>query len=165
MMLLRLLPLALIIGCASESPAPTPPTARSPEALSFDAFPLVGDSETPRGTPLAREPLSEMPDRAREAMVPTAEANYAGTYAVVSWGCGTLCVLYAVLDTETTELVGTFQTPLDVVYRTDSRLLLVNPPSVPVPEPTPGLSDSVRTHTQAFVLREGVLYDLGARPR
>lgn len=54
--------------------------------------------------------------------------NFAGHYTVVSWGCGTMCAQFVIIDAETGTIFNPeqgFETGIE--YRLDSRLLVLNP--------------------------------------
>ncbi len=56
-------------------------------------------------------------------------ANFAGSYTIVSWGCGTSCQMHAILSTKTGKVLHWFDTCGGEKYWMDSRLLIVNPDS------------------------------------
>ncbi len=55
--------------------------------------------------------------------------NFAGHYTVVRWGCGTDCTGFAIVDAQTGK-VGFLQpdAAIDLDYRLDSDLLVIDPP-------------------------------------
>ena len=57
--------------------------------------------------------------------------EFAGHYAVASWGCGTSCQLHAIIDLQSGAVyMRDLQTALDVEYRVDSRLFIMNKPEL-----------------------------------
>lgn len=57
------------------------------------------------------------------------EANFAGRYRIVEWGCGTECQTGAIIELKTGKLVMLPTSEWGRLYRPDSRLLVENPPS------------------------------------
>jgi hypothetical protein len=53
--------------------------------------------------------------------------NFAGSYTIVSWGCGTNCLQSVILGTETGKVLAWFNSCGDPTYGKESRLLVVNP--------------------------------------
>ena len=57
--------------------------------------------------------------------------NFAGYFTVVSWGCGTECQIFAIVDAKTGNVYfPDFGSELGQEFHIDSNLLVVNPPSV-----------------------------------
>ena len=57
--------------------------------------------------------------------------QFAGQYAVASWGCGTSCQFHAIIDVKSGAVYMTdLQTALGVEYRIDSRLFIKNRPEL-----------------------------------
>ena len=86
-----------------------------------------------QGQPAVVEPPAESTDwrfvEALEYWVPQGP-NFAGTYTVVTWGCGTLCQAFAIVNAQT----GTLFQPKEVSevglkFQINSRLLIINPPN------------------------------------
>lgn len=55
--------------------------------------------------------------------------NFAGNYCFVDWGCGSGCQQSAVIDARTGIIYKGPDASLGYDFKTDSRLLIVNPPS------------------------------------
>jgi len=55
--------------------------------------------------------------------------NFAGKYSVATWGCGSGCQESTIIDLQTGKISAFgIQSDLDVSYKKDSRLFIVNPP-------------------------------------
>ncbi|PRY12359.1 hypothetical protein CLV24_108103 [Pontibacter ummariensis] len=57
-----------------------------------------------------------------------AGVNFAGSYTVVTVGCGSSCQLHYVVDRETGKVLDKLQSSVGADYRPDSRLFVLNPP-------------------------------------
>ena len=55
-------------------------------------------------------------------------ANFAGHYTFVYWGCGSACAMSKVIDRRDGKIYDSPQTMLGYDFRANSRLLVVNPP-------------------------------------
>ncbi len=53
--------------------------------------------------------------------------NLAGQYTVVTWGCGSQCRQFVILDAESGRITDGFTTLWGVEHRVDSELVIVNP--------------------------------------
>lgn len=53
-------------------------------------------------------------------------ANFAGSYTIVSWGCGTSCEMHAILNTKNGKYLHSFNSSGEVDYRVNSRLLILD---------------------------------------
>jgi len=53
--------------------------------------------------------------------------NFAGKYALTSWGCGSLCEIVALVDLQYGKVVFGPYTPLGYSFTNNSKLLIVNP--------------------------------------
>lgn len=53
--------------------------------------------------------------------------NFAGVLTVVTWGCGTNCMVVAILSAESGTILSSLQTCGGLDYRLDSTLLISNP--------------------------------------
>lgn len=112
--------------------------AQAPSPPAFTAFPVaVGP-----GTPAAVH-LRGAQDRQYRTMLQTGAAagpNFAGHYTIASWGCGSACVQWAIIDSVSGRVtwpagLGTVSAahlggpsiddPLPLRFRADSRLLVV----------------------------------------
>lgn len=139
--LLVLLLIPLISGCdgapapAEESgdppariSAPAEPEAREPIAPTFADYPAAEPGiATPAPVDLGSHP------RAREfrTMLTRGAAegpNFAGHYTVVTWGCGTMCQEFMIVDARTGRVHDGRTTALGVAYERGSDLLVINPP-------------------------------------
>lgn len=54
-------------------------------------------------------------------------SNFAGSYLIVSIGCGTMCQLNFVLDVKSGKVLTSISSSLGLCYSATSRLLIVNP--------------------------------------
>lgn len=54
--------------------------------------------------------------------------KFAGKYCFVSWGCGSPCQMAVIIDATTGKIYAVPQATQGYNYRTDSRMLIVNPP-------------------------------------
>jgi hypothetical protein len=60
--------------------------------------------------------------------------NFAGSFTIVSWGCGTGCETHAVVDARTGRIYPqTITTSSGARYRLDSALFIANPPDPDAP--------------------------------
>lgn len=89
----------------------TPDPGLRPAPVDFDTHPLARQFRTLLASGAAEGP------------------NFAGHYTIVSWGCGTMCEEFMIVDARTGEIFDGRTTAVGVEYRLDSRLLLVNPPA------------------------------------
>lgn len=64
----------------------------------------------------------------------SAGANFAGHYALVSWGCGTACQQSAIVDVITGRIYPGPMSSSGYGFRLDSRLLVVNPADLSRPD-------------------------------
>lgn len=55
--------------------------------------------------------------------------KFAGKYCFVSWGCGSPCQMAVIIDATTGKIYAVPQATQGYNYRTDSRMLIVNPPN------------------------------------
>jgi hypothetical protein len=55
--------------------------------------------------------------------------NFDGKYVVASWGCGTECQQFAIINLETGAVTDGFSSNYGQAYRVNSNLLIVNDPS------------------------------------
>jgi hypothetical protein len=62
------------------------------------------------------------------AGVPPTAPDFAGTYDVLTTGCGTSCRVHTIVDAESGDTIDTVSSTVGVEYRSDSRVLVVNPP-------------------------------------
>lgn len=107
------------------------PAAEEVQMPSFEDY-SVSEAERFSGTP-AEADLNTSPigntfrTRLREGAAQG--PNFAGSFTVVQWGCGTNCAQFAIIDAETGEIYDVpwgVETGLD--YNLDSRLIVLNPP-------------------------------------
>lgn len=57
-----------------------------------------------------------------------AGVNFAGTYTVVTVGCGTSCQMHYVVDRQTGKVLDKLQSNAGATYTIESRLFIINPP-------------------------------------
>jgi hypothetical protein len=105
------------------------PAALRGSTPEFEELPANGRiSGRPAPVDLGSHPRAR---RYRSALGAGAAAgpNFAGHLTVVTWGCGTLCQEFMIVDARTGEVHEGRTTHVGVEYRLDSRLLVVNPPA------------------------------------
>ncbi|MFM9027820.1 MAG: hypothetical protein ACKOQ6_07465 [Bacteroidota bacterium] len=56
------------------------------------------------------------------------QANFAGHYTFVEWGCGTTCYQSMIIDRKTGKIYDGPSASLSYEFRADSRMIIVNPP-------------------------------------
>jgi len=57
--------------------------------------------------------------------------NFAGRYRVVSWGCGSNCHVFVLVDTKTGKIINApGPAALDAEYHVDSALFIIDPPDL-----------------------------------
>jgi hypothetical protein len=54
--------------------------------------------------------------------------NFAGHYCIVQWGCGTLCQSWVIVDLDNGKIYDGISTCRGLDYRSDSRLIILDPP-------------------------------------
>ena len=131
------MPAESAVPAAQAIPATAIPPAR-PAGPRFEDFPATEEfSGTPAPVDLASQPWASLYRTVlREGAADG--PDFAGAYTVVSWGCGTQCQQWAVVDARTGRVHGfPFDSGLGLDYRLDSRLVVVNPLQ-PDEEPWPG---------------------------
>ncbi len=104
---------------AEDSAPPAAPFAAAPVAAGFAGAPAPVDFDS---HPLAGRFRSALTEGAARG------PNFAGDYTVVSWGCGTMCQQFMIIDARTGEVFDGRTAALGVEHRLDSRLLVLNPP-------------------------------------
>jgi len=96
----------------------------------FEDFPILEKFEgAPAPVNLLSHPIAP---RFKTALTKGAKEgpNFAGHYTIVSWGCGTMCQVVAVVDAKTgTVYFAPFLTELGAEFRINSNLFVVNPPN------------------------------------
>ena len=60
--------------------------------------------------------------------------NFDGKYVIASWGCGTNCQQFALIDLETGKVTFGVTTEWGLAFRRNSSLLVVNDPDLYLPE-------------------------------
>lgn len=142
----------VLLGCASAPARPRAPASDTTIAAPATACPApagTGATSTPpledsglptfwqyavadyfQGIPAAID-LASHPDAARFADRLTAKLdqgpNFAGSYRLVSWGCGTQCTTSMIVDLRSGVVHDGVTAELDMHFRADSALLIVNP--------------------------------------
>ena len=87
---------------------------------SFTRQPAVPDT---RSTSLGRQFRTLIRYQARKG------PNFAGHFTLVRWGCGSSCIMYAVVDASTGRVFGqTVQTQVGADFRRSSALLIADSP-------------------------------------
>ena len=144
----------LSCGCRSNSHLPL--------ALpSFEAYPVAdaGAEKYRYRRPLQRVSRTELPERGLYAYENGSfEADFAGLYKVISWGCGSPCQMHAVINIETSEILGMINSAYGGDYRLDSRLLLIDPREILLEYREHGLVNE----TRAYAIRQNTLYEIGS---
>lgn len=124
----------------SQTKAPTTPAPAAPQEAAtpeFAAYPAAAPYE---GKPAAVVFVAGDPALTFRTVLRQGAAkgpNFAGSYTVVSWGCGTMCQQSAVIDAATGKIVA-YNLPSsgELDYRLDSRLLIAYQPRSDLP-PSP----------------------------
>jgi hypothetical protein len=112
---------ALVLGL------PPPAFAESGEAL-LAKYPAVVKF---KGKPAAVDLASHKDARAFRTRLSEAApkgTNFAGHMTVITWGCGTLCQIVALIDARDGRVSFGPTASVGVKHRLDSRLLVLNPP-------------------------------------
>ena len=79
-------------------------------------------------------------------------ANFAGRFALVTWGCGTACLSGALLDLRSGAVHPLPIAPeLGLDFRADSRLLIVHPPAEIAEQYPPGSERPARVRSEYYV--------------
>ena len=97
---------------------------------AFDEFPTREESgRMVKDVDLKSHPEARLfRTRLREAI--GQKPDFAGYYKVVTWGCGTMCQTTALIDARDGKVYfAPFTSLLGVEHRTNSRLLIENPPA------------------------------------
>lgn len=55
------------------------------------------------------------------------EADFAGKYKVVQWGCGTACQVNSLVNLETGQIIDGFTSSMGVEYKMNSTIFIVDP--------------------------------------
>jgi hypothetical protein len=106
-------------GLAQEAAAPR---------LSFDQYPaterFAGRTAAPdyASNPEVRRFASHIDAGARRPV------NFAGSYTIVTWPCLSLCVSVVAVDKRTGRIIAAPEAYNGLSFRSDSRLLVINPP-------------------------------------
>lgn len=82
--------------------------------------------------------------------------NFAGSYSLVVWGCGSPCQTFAIVDRRSGRIIEWRYSVLGVDFRSDSRLLVVNP----IDSENKDLADHLGAKTQYYLLDNGSLSEL-----
>jgi hypothetical protein len=103
--------LLLVPFLGAWSPAETTPVPR------FDDFRVV---ETHQSKPALAQPKSPFSRRFRTVILQGAQKgpNFAGSYTVVVWGCGTSCAQFAIVDAATGQV---YDPPFDLITWGDGK--------------------------------------------
>ena len=76
--------------------------------------------------------LRDLPEEIKSNIVEqfTSNTNFIGScYKYASWGCGSPCQMIAIFNINNGKLVGTLNSSLSFLIKSDSRLIFLNPPS------------------------------------
>lgn len=146
---------ATLLGCTGESSAEnlddtlmradtaptkvvTTPAAAVVDTFDFEDYPAKDTSAKVRPVPVRLEtaPYGQLyRTKLREGAA--RGPNFAGSYTVVTWGCGTGCQILAVVDARTGQLSRqTLQIAQGARYRRNSTLLLADPIDPTVQRPS-----------------------------
>lgn len=131
--------LFLLVMLAGSVPlvSALPDKSHAQRSLPYASFPVLGSFN---GSPVAARIKGERQHRFRSAIQDGAKSgpNFAGHYTFVSWGCGTSCSSYVIVDAvdgkvfePKTSIVGfgngsDLPDGVGVFFRLDSRLLAIN---------------------------------------
>ncbi len=118
----RVLVAALFLGLTSAAPAQDAPR------FSFDQYPAT---ERFSGRAAAPDYASDPEVRRFAAHIDAGArrpVNFAGTYTIVTWPCLSLCVSVVAVDKRTGRIVAAPEAYNGLSFRSDSRLLIINPP-------------------------------------
>jgi len=125
----RALIAAIVFGLA---PAMLASSARAQDAaaprFSFDQYPA---SERYAGRAAAPDFASNPEVRRFAAHIDAAvrrPVNFAGSFTIVTWPCLSLCVSVVAVDKRTGRIVAAPEAYNGLSFRSDSRLLIINPP-------------------------------------
>ncbi len=107
------------------------PNFRNGNMPKFEDFPALIKSFT--GSPAVPDFKTNSNAREYRTAITNgmqAGAGFAGEYTVVSYGCGTSCVLHTIVNTRTGKIVSYNEilSSCGISYHSNSRLLVVNPP-------------------------------------
>jgi hypothetical protein len=109
----------LIVGAPRQDPT-LPRFEAYAVTDSFTAKPTPPDV---RSTSLGRRFRTLIRHQARSG------PNFAGHFTIVRWGCGSSCIMHAVVDAATGRVYGqTLQTQVGAEFRLNSSLLIADPP-------------------------------------
>lgn len=121
-----------------EGTLSSPAGGAAPETPTFEAHPAAPSS---LGGPAPVDLTSHPRARRFRTVLSRGAAegpNFAGHYTVVSWGCGTMCQEFMIVDALTGRVYDGRTTALGAEYRLDSDLLVINPPDRLAETPCPG---------------------------
>lgn len=115
---------------SSNEETPDPASAEG-SPPTFDDYVVPAESlftGTPAPVDLTSSPIGQT-FRTRLIEGARGGPNFAGHLTVVEWGCGTMCLQFAMVDAQTGEIYPTpHGAEIGIAYQRDSRLLIVNPP-------------------------------------
>jgi hypothetical protein len=80
-------------------------------------------------------------------------SNFAGKYTLVSIDCGTACQENYIIETQTGRVLDKVKSTLGASFRSDSRLLIINPP-----EPTVTYTSCLNCEPVVYVMENSLLY-------
>ena len=121
-----------VAGAAAPAPAPA-----VVDTFDFEDYPAKDSTVKMRPAPVRPEtaPYGQM-YRTKLRDGAARGPNFAGTYTVVTWGCGTSCQILAVVDARTGQLSRqTLQLAQGARYRRNSTLMLADPIDTTVQRP------------------------------
>lgn len=107
-----------------------PPGIHEATAPTFADYPATITSVTPApvdfdSAPDARTFTTRITNGAAEG------PNFAGHYTVISWGCGTSCLSYAIVDAQSGAIISYgLGSQFGASYQLNSRLLILDPPDL-----------------------------------
>ena len=143
------------------SPAPEETHARCQD-LTFEDFPVDTEYQGPVASIDFSTNENALLFRTVISHAVAQGVNFAGSYVIASWGCGTSCQSHAIIDARDGSIVSYGLGSLySVAMRKDSSLLIFNP-AQNIPTSFPILSQNIET--EFYVLHEGTLKKLCSVP-
>jgi len=139
--------LVSLLFCSSAAIAET----TLPQCTDFAKFPVQGVFVGPHAKPNIGSSPDARRFRTRILRDYTGKPDFAGRFQVVSWGCGSNCHVFALVDTKTGKITfAPFSAALGAEYHLNSALFIIDPTTM-MEE-----GDSVFYQTAYFVWDESV---------
>jgi hypothetical protein len=98
-------------------------------APTFEKFPVPSETIEAPKVDLKSHPIGSKFRTVITDTVKSEGANFAGHFTIATWGCGTNCSLFAIIDLRTGQISHNPNRilPRGLEYRVDSSLLILNP--------------------------------------